>query len=143
MVGRPGADPWFCLPVCVVTLLDAAVSLWFQPAAYWTDPARFREGNAAWAPLLAGGPVAFALAFLAYVVAVALIVLWLRGALQKFFGFFILLAHAYGAASWLHVELSDRSYWWALMGLFLVQAGSLAVCWHLRGRGARLCRTRC
>ena len=28
-------DPWFCLPVLVCMLTDAAVSLACQPAAYW------------------------------------------------------------------------------------------------------------
>jgi len=96
-------DPWFCLPVLVCMVADAGVSLACQPAAYWSDPSAFHEGNPAWAILLARGPA----------------------------GMFVLLAHSYGAASWLHVELPDRAWWWGLVGLLVVEAVAFAVYWHL------------
>lgn len=116
-------------------LLDAAVSLACQPAAYWTRPAAMREGNPAWAAFLARGPAAFVLVFLAYAVVVAALLLWLSGVLQKVLGMFVLLAHSYGAASWLHTELPERTYWWALIAMFLVQAVIFALYWRLRTCG--------
>ena len=134
VVSREGADPWFCLPVGVAMLLDAVVYLACQPGAYWNDPSCVSEGNATWGCLLALGPAAFILAFLIYVAVVTCVLLWVSGALQKLLGVFVLLAHSYGAASWCHVALGDAASWWALMGLFLVQAGAFAAYWGLRGR---------
>ena len=142
-MGKPDPrprDPWFCLPVLVCMLLDAGVSLACQPAAYWRDPATMHEGNPAWAALLAHGPGVFLAGFLLYGLIIAAALVWLRGALQKLLGMFVLLAHSYGAASWLHVELPDRAYWWGLIGLLLVEAIAFALYWHLSplcGHGRR------
>lgn len=138
--GERVRDPWFCVPVLVCMLADAGVSLGCQPAAYWSNPAAVQEGNAAWAVLLARGPVAFLAGFLLYCAIIAGLLVWLRGALQKLLGMFVLLAHSYGAASWLHVELPDRAYWWGLVTLLLVEATAFALYWHLSplcGRGRR------
>ena len=115
-------DPWFCLPVVVCMLIDAVVSLACQPAAYWNNPASVREGNPAWEVLLARGPAAFLGGFLLYCILMAAVLIWLSGALQKLLGMFLLLAHSYGAASWCHVELPDRTYWWVLVGMLLLEA---------------------
>lgn len=132
---RPGRDPWFALPVLTCMLADAAVSLACQPAGYWSDPAKYQEGNSVWATLLAAGPAAFGGGFLVYCAVIAALVLWLKGALQKLLGMFALLAHSYGAASWCHVELPDGAYWWALVALLLAEAGAFALWWRLRDPG--------
>jgi hypothetical protein len=129
---RRSRDPWFCLPVAVAMVLDAAVSLYSQPSGFWGDPALADEGNSAWGVLLAIGPWAFVLGFLLYCVAIAGLLMHLSGVPQKLLGMFVLLAHSYGAASWCHVELPDRTYWWALMVVFLFEASAFAVWWHLR-----------
>ena len=123
-------DPWLCLPVVVSMLLDAGVSLACQPSEYWDNPAAAYEGNPAWAPLLARGPGAFLAGFAVYCVAISGLLVWLTGTLQKLLGMFVLLAHSYGAASWCHVKLPDRAYWWGLMGLFLIEATTFAAYWH-------------
>lgn len=134
-------DPWFCLPVVACMLGDAAISLAFQPAAYWHDPAALREGNAAWAALMVRGPAVFLAAFLLYCLVIGTLLVWLRGALQKLLGMFVLLAHSYGSASWLHVELPDRVYWWGLIGLLLVEALAFAVYWRLSAACGAPCQT--
>lgn len=134
-------DPWFSLPVVVCMLLDAAVSLAFQPAAYWSNPTALREGNAAWAALMVRGPAAFLAGFLLYCLIIAALLVWLRGALQKLLGMFVLLAHSYGSASWLHVELPDRTYWWGLIALLLVEALAFAVYWRLSSASGAPCQT--
>jgi hypothetical protein len=133
-------DPWFCLPVLFCMAADAGVSLACQPAAYWANPAALREGNSAWAVLMAKGPAAFIGGFVVYGIVVAALLVWLTGALQKVLGMFVLLAHSYGAASWCHVELPSRTYWWALVGLLLAEAVTFALYWHLSplcGKGQR------
>ena len=132
---RREADPWFALPVGLTMLLDAGVSLACQPLAYRGDPSHAVEANSTWGRLLALGPAAFLLAFLAYAAVIAGLLLWLRGALQKLLGVFVMLAHSYGAASWCHAELPERAWWWALMALFLVEASAFALWWRLRERG--------
>ena len=129
---KRGADPWFCLPVGTAMVLDAVVSLACQPGVYWSDPSRVEEANSTWGCLLALGPVAFILSFVVYVGIMMGLFLWLSGPLQKFLGAFVLLAHSYGAASWCQVVLPEAVYWWALMGLFAVQAVSFSIYWHLR-----------
>jgi len=134
IAARKGADPWFCLPVAVAMLFDAAVSLACQPGAYWNHPAAVDEANSTWGRLLALGPAAFILGFVVYVGVMMCLLLWLSGALQKLLGAFVLLAHSYGTASWCQVRLPGPVYWWALMGLFLVEAAALAAYWRLRER---------
>jgi hypothetical protein len=75
--------------------------------------------------------VAFLGGFVAYGLGITALVLWLRGALQKLLGMFVLLAHSYGAASWCHIELADRAYWWALVGMLLLESLAFAVYWRL------------
>jgi hypothetical protein len=89
-------DPWFLLPVLFCMLMDAGVSLAFQPTGYWNDPSLAHEGNPTWVVFLAIGPVAFLGAFLVYAIVIALLLFWLRGALQKLLGMCVLLAHSYG-----------------------------------------------
>ncbi len=117
-------------------LLDAGVTLVMQPEAYWSDPAEFQEGNASWGLLLARGPLAFVVGFLLYCLVIAGLILWLRGALQKLLGMFVLLAHSYGAASWCHIRASENLSWVFLMGTLLVQAVGFSLYWHL----SEICR---
>ena len=124
-------DPWFCLPVLFCMLLDAGFTLGCQPAEYWSDPANLQEGNPAWEVLLAQGPAVFIVGFLAYCAVLAGVLAWVRGALQKLLGMFLLLAHSYGAATWCHVGLPEGAYWWALLAMLLTEAAAFAVYWHL------------
>jgi hypothetical protein len=126
-------DPWFALPVLTAMVLDAGISLACQPSGYWSNPALADEGNSAWGLLLVISPWAFAAGFLVYCSAMVGVLLHLSGVPQKLLGMFLLLAHSYGGASWCHVELPDRVYWWALMVLFMVEAGAFAAYWHLAG----------
>lgn len=124
-------DAWFCLPVLYAMGLDASITLFFQPQEYWADPAHVQEANGTWAALLLHGPAVFGAVFLLYMAAVAGLMLWLRGALQKVLGMFVFLAHAYGAASWAHVAPGEESYWWVLLGVVLSQALAFAAYWRL------------
>jgi len=135
LAARPGADPWFALPVCAALVADAAITLALQPGSYWSNPSSVKEGNSTWLLILGLGPWAFALVFVLYASTVALLLLWVRDWPQKVLGMFLLLSHSYGAASWLHVELSESAYWWGLMILFVAEAAMFAVYWHVRGGG--------
>jgi hypothetical protein len=115
-------------------LLDAAVSLACHPGGYWNHPSVVDEANPTWGYLLALGPAAFLLGFMVYMGVMMCLLLWLTGALQKLLGAFVLLSHSYGAASWCHVRLPGAAYWWALMGLFLMEAAAFAAYWGLRER---------
>jgi hypothetical protein len=133
---RDGADPWFMLPVCAAMVADATITLALQGTSYWADPSSVEEGNSTWSLILSLGPLAFALVFCAYCASVAVLLTWLRDWPQKLLGMFLLLSHSYGAASWLHVELSESAYWWGLMILFLVEASAFSYYWRQR-RAAR------
>ncbi|MBA4386820.1 MAG: hypothetical protein C0404_02495 [Verrucomicrobia bacterium] len=124
-------DPWFCMPVLFCIAMDAVVSLACQPAAYWTNPACASEGNSTWAMLLAKGPLFFLGAFAVYAIVMAALLLWLRGALQKLLGMFVLLSHSFGAATWCHESLPDRWYWWALLAMLLTEAMVFTIYWHV------------
>lgn len=128
---RARRDAWFCLPVLYAMALDAAITLFFQPPEYWADPAHVQEANGTWAALLVHGPAIFEAAFLLYMAAVAGLMLWLRGTLQKVLGMFVFLAHAYGAASWAHVAPGEESYRWVLLAVVLSQALAFAAYWRL------------
>jgi len=129
---RDGADPWFVLPVCVALVADAAITLALQESSYWSNPTSVNEGNSTWFLILRLGPWAFVSLFVLYCASMALLLTWLTDWPQKLLGTFILLSHSYGAASWLHVELSESSYWWGLMLLFVLEASAVAFYWRRR-----------
>jgi hypothetical protein len=124
-------DPWFCLPVILCVLLDAGFTLGCQPAEYWSRHAVLNEGNPAWEWLLARGPAVFVAGFVVYGLALCGVLAWLTGTLQKLLGAFVLLAHSYGAATWCHTSLPESIYWWALLGIFLLEAAAFAAYWRL------------
>ena len=139
--GQRIRDPWFLLPVLFCMFMDAGVSLAFQPSGYWNDPSLAHEGNPTWVVFLAIGPLAFLGAFLVYAAVIALLLLWLRGALQKLLGMCVLLAHSYGAATWCYVALPDRWYWWGLMALLILEAIVFSVYWYLSPACVKLRRS--
>lgn len=139
MAPKRRRDPWFCLPVVVCMLIDAGISLAMQPASYWSDPSTVHEGNPTWELLLSSGPAWFLVGFAGYCLIIASALVWLRGALQKLLGMFVLLAHSYGAAGWCHLELSEGAYWWGLIAVFLLGAVVFSVYWRL----SPLCDRQC
>jgi len=92
---------WFCLPAIVLCAADGCITLWGQPATYWSEGFRtVREGNPLAAYLLTVHPLAFALAGVPYlfIVVGTIMVLPRRWAAVVAAG--VASAHAFGVAGW-------------------------------------------
>lgn len=88
------------VPPAVMYLLDMALTLWGQPAAYWAGGEPREANPAAWW-LLRAGPLAFVAVALAWLAAFcAVLCLW-RHPWARVAAFLLTVAHALGAASWL------------------------------------------
>jgi hypothetical protein len=92
---------WWCLPALVLCVADGLLTLWGQPAAYWSGGfAAVREGNPLAAWLLGVHPLAFAAAGVPYLLVVlgAVMVLPRRWAAAVTVG--VAAAHALAVGVW-------------------------------------------
>jgi hypothetical protein len=92
---------WLCLPPVVLCLLDGAITLYGQPAAYWTGGyTMVREGNPLAAWLLTVHPLAFAASAVPYLFLVLILICFLprRGAVVV--AVLVSLAHLLALAIW-------------------------------------------
>jgi hypothetical protein len=123
---------WWCLPAIVLCAADGLLTLWGQPAEYWSGGfALVREGNPLAAWLLTVHPLAFAAAGVPYLLVVLGTVMALprRWAAAAAVG--IASAHAFAVGLWCLVLFRQPLLPLAGVGLVLIGLGLLA--WQ-RGR---------
>jgi hypothetical protein len=98
---------WWCVPAVVLSAADGCLTLWGQPAAYWTGGfSVVDEGNPLAAWLLRVHPLAFVAAGAPYLLAVlgAVMLLPRRWAAAVAVG--VALAHTFAVTLWCLVLLS-------------------------------------
>jgi hypothetical protein len=125
---------WLCLPAIVLCATDGCLTLWGQPAAYWSGGfAVVREGNPLAAWLLTLHPLAFGAAGVPYLLLVVCTVRWLprRGAAVVAVG--VAAAHAFAVVVWCLVLFHPP--WFALGTVALVAAGLGVLAWQRGWRG--------
>jgi hypothetical protein len=124
---------WSCLPPALLCSADGLITLWGQPAAYWSGGFRVVcEGNPLAAWLLTVHPLAFAAAGVPYLLVVAgtIMVLPRRWAAAVAIG--IASTHAFAVAVWCLVLFREPLL--PLIAVALVLAGSGAVAWQFGWR---------
>jgi hypothetical protein len=92
---------WWCVPACVLAVADGCLTLWGQPAVYWSGGfLEVSERNPLGAWLLTVHPLAFAAAGLPYLLLVlgTVMVLPRRWAVLTAVG--IAATHAFGVGVW-------------------------------------------
>jgi hypothetical protein len=118
---------WLCLPAIVLCAADGLITLWGQPAAYWSDGfAMVREANPLAAWLLTVHPLAFAAASVPYLLLVVgtIMVLPRRWAAAVAVG--AASAHAFAVAVWCLVLFRQPLVPLAVTGLVLAGLGMIA-----------------
>jgi hypothetical protein len=124
---------WSCLPPALLCATDGLITLWGQPAAYWSGEFRVvHEANPLAAWLLTVHPLAFAAAGVPYLLVVAgtIMVLPRRWAAAVAVG--IASTHAFAVAVWCLVLFREPMF--PLIAVALVLAGSGAVAWQFGWR---------
>jgi hypothetical protein len=124
---------WLCVPAAVLSAADGLITLWGQPAAYWSNGfATVCEGNPLAAWILTIHPLAFALSGLPYLALVAGLVLALPRPKAFAVAALVPLSHAFAVALWcLHLFQEPLL---PLCGLGLVVAGLAVLFFHTVGK---------
>jgi hypothetical protein len=92
---------WWCMPAIVLCAADGLLTLWGQPAAYWTDGfAHVDEGNPVAAWFLTLHPLAFAAAGVPYLLLVIGLVTWLPRRWAAGVAMGVASAHAFAVIVW-------------------------------------------
>jgi hypothetical protein len=113
----------------VLCAADGLVTLWGQPAAYWSGGfAEVREGNPLAAWLLTVHPLAFAAAAVPYLLMVIGMVLVLPSRWAAAVAGGIAAAHAFAVGVWCTVLFDQPLLPLATVGLVLVGFGVVAWC---------------
>jgi hypothetical protein len=118
---------WLCLPAVVLCAADGLVTLWGQPAAYWSGGfAVVREGNPLAAWLLAVHPLAFAAAAVPYVLLVVGTILMLPRRWAAAMAVGVASAHAFAVAAWCLILFRQSLLPMAATALVLIGLGVVA-----------------
>jgi hypothetical protein len=119
---------WWCLPAVALCAADGFLTLWGQPAAYWSSGfAVVREGNPLAAWLLTIHPLAFAVSAVPYLLVVVGTVLIAprRWAAAAALG--VASAHAFAVGAWCLVLFRQPVLPLALEGLSLIGLATLTL----------------
>jgi hypothetical protein len=120
---------FFVIAVLTPLLIDHAVTLYGQPAAYWVDHTQMNE--AALITLLGFGPAAFIVGTVAYALIVMFLLLKLPMKYSLPLGIFAFVGHVWGSSSWIPEILESNnisvSYWLVSLGYFLILSIGLAI----------------
>jgi hypothetical protein len=123
---------WWCVPAVVLCAADGFLTLWGQPAAYWSGGfAAVNEGNPLAAWLLTVHPLAFAASAVPYLLVVVGIVMVLPRRWAAAVAVGVASAHALAVVVWCLVLFRQPLFPLAAGGLVLVTLGLLV--WR-RGR---------
>jgi hypothetical protein len=126
---------WWCLPAMVLCASDGLLTLWGQPAEYWSGGFELvREGNPLAAWLLTVHPLAFAAAGVPYLLVVLGTVMALPRRWAAAAAVVIASAHAFAVGLWCLVLFPQPLLPLTGLGLVLLALGVLA--WR-QGRIAR------
>src|SRR5262249_31947726 len=110
---------WLCVAPASVCALDAAVTLAFQPAAYWAgqfDKVGELSPLDRW--MLLQHPLVFVAWVCTWITAFSLVLLWLPTRASLALAVMLILGNATGASSWVNERLPGG--FWISYGLFLL-----------------------
>ena len=102
---------WLCLPFMLVFLCDGSITLYGQPAAYWSgsyELANERFPAFDWA--LQQHPIVFVAQSLVWVTAFSLLILVLPNFLSEVTAFALVQGHTWGVMTWLVYSLQLNYY---------------------------------
>ncbi len=93
---------WLCIGPAVLCVIDMTITLACQPSRYWQEGYRFvHDANPLARWLLRTHPLAFVGGNLLWILAFSAAILRLRFTTARIVALAILLAHAFGASTWL------------------------------------------
>src|SRR5262245_14719286 len=123
---------WLCVAPAMVCAFDAAITLWFQPDAYWAGQfEKVREFSPPDRWMLMQHPLAFVAWVLFWISAFCTVLVLLPTRLGLIVSLTLILGNATGASSWLYQQL-PHGFWFG-MGLFALVAALVVVTWWRAG----------
>lgn len=124
---------WWWMPIVVMSAADGLITLWGQPAAYWSEGfMEINEANPLGAWLLTVHPLAFAAAGVPYLLWMLGVILALPRRWAIGFAAVIAASHAVGVGAWCVILFPEPLLPLAAVGSGLLALGALA--WRLGRR---------
>lgn len=128
----PGTKWWLCVARAIVCVLDAILTLVFQPAAYWAGHFELvKEGSPLDRWLLLQHPLVFVTWVGVWITACSFSILWLPTRASLVLALTLILGNATGASSWLIWRLPGG--FWVNYGGFLAIAVLSVFTWSRAG----------
>jgi len=124
---------WLCVPPTLLGSVDHAVTLWFQPEAYWAgDYSQAREANALLEGLMHHHPLVFEAGVAVWLVGLWTLLLVLPRLPSVMLCTCVTIGHTWGASSWLGdvreaCDLSDGHLYWLTVALCILSGIVLTV----------------
>ncbi len=117
MVKATQPSRWINLaPALIAAIIDISVTIIHQPKEYWDGNLdKANEGNPIGATLMANHVSGLFLISGIWVILIIILGYYLPNKLSKYFLLFTLIAHSYGASTW----ISPRYGYWSAMVLIL------------------------
>lgn len=120
-------------PVILVMFIDLTLTLCLQPSEYWDDYSLYREGSPLGRILLKAGPEYFVISSILYMIFCPVVITKLPKRLGKMVIIFLIIAHSWGASSWVgdlvnDVFLVELELWYVAVCYFIVIAAISAIC---------------
>ncbi len=116
-MGRNRTNKWINLaPALIACLIDITVTIVHQPKEYWEGNLnKANEGNPIGATLMANHVSGIFLISGIWIILVVVLGYYLPNKISRYFLLFTLIAHSYGASTW----ISPRYGFWSAMALIL------------------------
>jgi hypothetical protein len=123
---------WLCVPPFLFGLVDHAITLWYQPAQYWSgDYMMACEANPLFEWLMQIHPLAFEAGSLGWVILFGMLILKLPRILARMTSLCLTVGHTFGAASWL--TWCGEDYYWINIGMAVACGAVVSLCFEAAG----------
>jgi hypothetical protein len=122
---------WLCVPSVLLPMADFWITLFGQPASYWSDFSTAREASPIWAPMMQIHPAFFFACHLGYLAIICALIIYAPKRLVLPTALMVCLWHILGFSSWVF-DYGDTGYWLVVL-LSGVFAYILVSCWKRAG----------
>lgn len=126
---------WLALPPVALSLLDQALTLYWQPQGYWSGRYDLALEGSPFRRLLELHPVAYGAWVIVWIALFTTAIFLLPRRLAMVVSMGVVIGHTWGTASWIFKK-AHAGYWLCIL-LFVYSAVLIVVAWEKAMRGDR------